>query len=106
MTDTSDALVQPAPPEIDEETAAVLARDLWGVRGAARALGSHQDRNFLITPADAAPRVLLADSRVRDLGDDAYRLRTMVEARTWPDLNEFEEFNRVRVYVAGQCGEA
>lgn len=59
MTDTSDALVQPAPPEIDEETAAVLARDLWGVRGAARALGSHQDRNFLITPADAAPRVLL-----------------------------------------------
>ncbi len=29
MTDTSDALVQPAPPEIDEETAAVLARDLW-----------------------------------------------------------------------------
>ncbi len=54
----------------------------------------------------AAPRVLLADSRVRDLGDDAYRLRTMVEARTWPDLNEFEEFNRVRVYVAGECGEA
>lgn len=49
----------------------------------------------------AAPRVLLADSRMRDLGDDRYRQQAVVEARTWPDLHEFEEFNRVRIYRAG-----
>ena len=52
------ALVQPAPPDIDEATAARIARDGWGVTGRARALGSHQDRNFLIEP-EGAPRVLL-----------------------------------------------
>jgi hypothetical protein len=51
-------LVQPAPPDIDEATAARIARDEWGVTGRARALGSHQDRNFLIEP-EGAPRVLL-----------------------------------------------
>ncbi|WP_404365410.1 class I SAM-dependent methyltransferase [Marinobacter sp.] len=49
---------------------------------------------------EAAPTVLLADSRVADPGDDRYCLQTVVEARTWPDLNEFEEFNRVRIYQA------
>ena len=52
------ALVQPAPPDIDEATAARIALDGWGVTGRARALGSHQDRNFLIEP-EGAPRVLL-----------------------------------------------
>ncbi len=51
-------LVQPAPPEIDEATAARIAFDGWGVDGRARALGSHQDRNFLIEP-EGRPRVLL-----------------------------------------------
>ena len=49
---------------------------------------------------EAAPRVLLADSRVRNLPDGGYVLQAMGEARTWPDLNEFEEFNRVRIYTA------
>ncbi len=48
----------------------------------------------------AAPEVLLADSRVRDLGDGRYCRQAVIEARTWPDLNEFEEFNRVRIYRA------
>jgi 4-aminobutyrate aminotransferase-like enzyme/Ser/Thr protein kinase RdoA (MazF antagonist) len=52
------AIVQPAPPDIDEATAARIARDGWSVDGRARALGSHQDRNFLIEPENA-PRVLL-----------------------------------------------
>ncbi len=52
------ALVQPAPPDVDETTAVRIARDGWGVTGRARALGSHQDRNFLIEP-EGAPRVLL-----------------------------------------------
>ncbi|WP_166257041.1 class I SAM-dependent methyltransferase [Marinobacter salicampi] len=48
----------------------------------------------------AAKGVLLADSRIRNLGDARYCLQSTVEGRTWPDLNEFEEFNRVRIYKA------
>lgn len=50
--------VQPAPPDIDEAAAAAIARAHWGVVASARALGSHQDRNFLLEPA-AGPRLLL-----------------------------------------------
>lgn len=45
---TDDGLVQPTPPEIDDDTARVIARDVWGFDAPARALGSHQDRNFLL----------------------------------------------------------
>jgi hypothetical protein len=34
------------------------------------------------------------------LGDTAYHRQTTIEARTWPDLHEFEEFNKVRIYLA------
>lgn len=50
----------------------------------------------------ASTQVLLADSRLRNLDDDHYRQQTVIEARTWPDLNECEEFNRVRIYLAGR----
>ena len=46
-----------------------------------------------------APQVLLADSRVRNLAEPGYRLLTQQEYRTLPDLNEFEEFNWVRIYA-------
>lgn len=46
----------------------------------------------------ASKRVLLADSRMKTLPSDAFTLIETHEARTWPDLNEFEEFNRVRIY--------
>ncbi|GAA3560471.1 50S ribosomal protein L11 methyltransferase [Marinobacter xestospongiae] len=65
---------------------------------AADVLYDPDNRPLLATFHDAAPTVLLADSRVRDLGDDRYQLKTVAEARTWPDLHEFEEFNRVRIY--------
>lgn len=68
---------------------------------AADVLYDPDNRGFLERFREAAPKVLLADSRLPDLGDAAYRLLAMVEGRTWPDLNEFEEFNRVRVYGAG-----
>ena len=42
--------------------------------------------------------VLLADSRMKTLPSEAFKLIETHEARTWPDLNEFEEFNRVRIY--------
>lgn len=50
---------------------------------------------------ESAGEVVLADSRVRELGDASYRLQAVVEARTAPDLNEFEEFNQVRIYRTG-----
>ena len=48
----------------------------------------------------SAPLIILADSRVKNLGDDAYELQEVITCRTWPDLNEFEEFNQVRIYHA------
>jgi len=47
-----------------------------------------------------ASQVLLADSRVKVLPSDNYRQIDCIEARTWPDLNEFEEFNKVRIYLS------
>lgn len=47
-----------------------------------------------------AGAVLMADSRLSHLGNDDYSLLTTREAHTWPDLQECEEFNRVRLYHA------
>lgn len=47
-----------------------------------------------------AKLVVLADSRVRQLPSEQYIMQTCQEARTWPDLNEFEEFNQVRIYFS------
>jgi predicted nicotinamide N-methyase len=49
----------------------------------------------------AAPRVLLADSRIRDLAFDGLRPLGEYQSSTWPDLDESAEFNRVRLYAAG-----
>ncbi|PXX93348.1 methyltransferase type 12 [Marinobacter vulgaris] len=71
-----------------------------GVVTAADVLYDPENRPLLSDFPRMAPRVLLADSRMRELGDDRYRQQAVVEARTWPDLQEFEEFNRVRIYRA------
>lgn len=47
-----------------------------------------------------ADKILLADSRVKVLPSNHYQQIDCVEARTWPDLNEFEEFNQVRIYLS------
>lgn len=47
-----------------------------------------------------AQQVLLADSRVKTLPSAQYQQIDCIEARTWPDLNEFEEFNQVRLYLS------
>ncbi|MFN2361765.1 MAG: 50S ribosomal protein L11 methyltransferase [Marinobacter sp.] len=72
-----------------------------GVVTAADVLYDPENRPLLSVFREAAPQVLLADSRMRNLGDENYRQQAVVEARTWPDLHEFEEFNRVRIYRAG-----
>lgn len=71
-----------------------------GVITAADVLYDPNNRPLLSVFRQAAPRVLLADSRIKELGDDRYRQQVVIEARTWPDLHEFEEFNRVRIYQA------
>lgn len=73
-----------------------------GVVTAADVLYDPDNRPLLSVFRQAAPEVLLADSRLRDLGDDRYRRQVVIEARTWPDLHEYEEFNRVRIYRAGE----
>ena len=55
---SAGALTQPAPPEVSDALAARLARDVWGIEASAKALGSHQDRNFLLEREDAPPLLL------------------------------------------------
>ena len=83
--------------------------DDWGNRPAgldvvtaADVLYDPDNRPLLEVFRTAAARVLLADSRMKVLGDDGYRRQATIDARTWPDLHEFEEFNRVRIYLAGE----
>lgn len=68
---------------------------------AADVLYDRENRPFLQMFREAANGVLLADSRVKDLVEPGYEVLDMVAATTWPDLNEFEEFNRVRLYRSG-----
>jgi predicted nicotinamide N-methyase len=58
---------------------------------------NHSLLDFFI---EESRRVLLADSRVKTLPSSAYHYLETIEARTWPDLNEFEEFNQVRIYAS------
>ena len=67
---------------------------------AADVLYDPDNRPLLDDFLQAAPQVLLADSRIKMLGDERYDRQAVIEARTWPDLNEFEEFNQVRIYQA------
>ncbi|MFO7993894.1 MAG: 50S ribosomal protein L11 methyltransferase [Marinobacter sp.] len=76
--------------------------DSVGLVTAADVLYDPENRSLLSVFRQAAPQVLLADSRMKNLGDDHYVQQRVVEARTWPDLKEFEEFNRVRIYRAGK----
>jgi predicted nicotinamide N-methyase len=67
---------------------------------AADVLYDPDNRPLLETFRQAVPEVLLGDSRLQNLGNEAYRKQQTRESRTWPDLHEFEEFNQVRIYLA------
>lgn len=73
---------------------------------AADVLYDPENKPLLQAFHSAAPQVLLADSRVRHLGDERYQRQAVIEGRTWPDLNEFEEFNQVRIYLVEGVPEA
>jgi predicted nicotinamide N-methyase len=45
--------------------------------------------------------VLVADSRIRAIPDARYRCLAEVEARTLPNLGEFDEFRMVALFLSG-----
>jgi predicted nicotinamide N-methyase len=65
---------------------------------AADVLYDKANHHFLDAFLACAPEVLVADSRVRNLQVPPYRLCGEEDAETLPDLNEFDEFRRVRFY--------
>ena len=48
-----------------------------------------------------APALIVADSRIAELPVAGFRQIAQVEARTQPNLNEFDEFRTVRVFAYG-----
>lgn len=77
--------------DISENIDLIVAADL---------LYDRDNHHLLAEFRQSAKEVWLADSRMKQLPDANYRKVTMIEARTCPDLNEFEEFNRVTIYHA------
>lgn len=65
---------------------------------AADVLYDKANHGFLDDFLARAPEVLVADSRVKNLQVPPYELVGEEEAETLPDLNEFDEFRRVRFY--------
>lgn len=65
---------------------------------AADVLYDKANHGFLDAFLQRAPEVLVADSRVKNLQVHPYVLTGEAEAETLPDLNEFDEFRRVRFY--------
>jgi predicted nicotinamide N-methyase len=46
--------------------------------------------------------VLIADSRIRSLPGSCFRTIAEIDARTWPNLGEFDEFRTVRLFLTGK----
>ncbi|HEX6592406.1 MAG TPA: 50S ribosomal protein L11 methyltransferase [Moraxellaceae bacterium] len=69
---------------------------------AADVLYDKANHPFLAAFLERAPEVLVADSRVKNLQVPPYVLTGEEDAGTLPDLNEFDEFRRVRFYQASR----
>jgi predicted nicotinamide N-methyase len=52
-----------------------------------------------------APRVLVADSRIRDFSEPGYRAIGQQRSSTWPDLDEFDEFRSVNLYLGERAAQ-
>lgn len=70
------------------------------VISAADVLYDRDNHHLLDQWCSAADTVLLADSRMKQIPSEQFTCLDTFEARTWPDLNEFEEFNKVRIYCS------
>lgn len=75
--------------EIETELDLILAADV---------LYDRDNYPLLETFKRFTKAILIADSRVKIFPDQSYRKIATHKARTWPDLNEFEEFNLVSLY--------
>lgn len=75
--------------QLNEDFDLVLAADV---------LYDKANHPFLDAFLARAPQVLVADSRVKNLHVPPYVLMDEEDAGTLPDLNEFDEFRRVRFY--------
>lgn len=69
---------------------------------AADVLYDKANHHFLDAFLQRAPEVLVADSRVKNLQVPPYIRTGEEDAGTLPDLNEFDEFRRVRFYQASR----
>lgn len=65
---------------------------------AADVLYDISNRHFLDAFLQRAPQVLVADSRVKNFAHPLYQKLGELNASTWPDLDEFDEFRVVRLY--------
>lgn len=55
---------------------------------------------FLDALPNAASAVLIADSRIKNFEHPRYKLLAQQTATTWPDLEEYPEYNQVKVYAS------
>lgn len=69
---------------------------------AADVLYDLENRFFLDVFQEKAEQVWVADSRVKHFSHPHYEKLTMVNATTWPDLDEAREFREVSLYVSGR----
>jgi predicted nicotinamide N-methyase len=79
-------------------------REDFDVVLAADVLYDRANHHFLHAFLERAPEALVADSRVKNLHVPPYVLIGEEDAETLPDLNEFDEFRRVRFY-SGKSGK-
>jgi predicted nicotinamide N-methyase len=52
-----------------------------------------------------APRVLIADSRIRNFCEPGYRAIGQQQSSTWPDLDEFDEFRCVNLHLGERAAQ-
>ncbi len=65
---------------------------------AADVLYDRENLSFLDTFFEYAPKVLLADSRIKDFQHPCYQPLDKIDSFTVPDLDEFDEFRLVSLY--------
>jgi len=70
---------------------------------AADVLYDRANLSFLDTFFEYAPKVLLADSRIKNFQHDKYQPLDKIESFTVPDLDEFDEFRLVSLYEGIQA---
>lgn len=82
-----------------------LSDDLFAIKDdsidlliAADVLYDRENLSFLDTFFDFAPKVLLADSRIKDFSHAQYDFMEKIESYTVPDLDELDEFRWVNLY--------